>query len=77
MVLIDNSVLSFAYHLNNGIPIVPYIEQKEDSQLIMLAYYLLSIASCDDLTQEIKKVLNLEHLLLFFKNYDEKESEEE
>ena len=77
VVLIDNSVLSFAYHLNNGIPIVPYIEQKEDSQLIMLAYYLVSIANFDDLTAENKKHINIEHFILQVKNLENEEEEAE
>ena len=76
VVLIDNSVLSFAYHLNNGIPIVPYIEQKEDSQLLMLAYYLVSIANFDDLTEENKKHINIEHFLLEVQNLENEEIEE-
>ena len=76
VVLIDNSVLSFAYHLNNGIPIVPYIEQKEDSQLLMLAYYLVSIANFDDLTEENKKHINIEHFILEVKDLENEESEE-
>ena len=80
VVLIDNSVLSFAYHLNNGIPIVPFIEQKDDTQLVMLAYYLVSIANFDDLTKENKKHINIEHYLLQFKDLveeDEENDEEE
>jgi len=77
VVLIDNSVLSFAYHLNNGIPIVPFIEQQNDTQLLMLAYYLVSIANFDDLTQENKKHINIEHFLLMAKKLSEEESEEE
>ena len=77
VVLIDNSVLSFAYHLNNGIPIVPYIEQKEDSQLLMLAYYLVSIANFDDLTEENKKHINIEHFILEVKNLENEEEEED
>ena len=77
VVLIDNSVLSFAYHLNNGIPIVPFIEQRDDTQLLMLAYYLLSIASFDDLTQENKKHINIEHFLLMAKKLADEEYEEE
>ena len=75
VVIIDNSVLSFAYHLNNGIPIVPYIEQKEDSQLLMLAYYLVSIANFDDLIQENKKHINIEHFILEVKNLENEEEE--
>ena len=77
VVLIDNSVLSFAYHLNNGIPIVPFVEQKDDTQLLMLAYYLLSIASFDDLTIENKKHINIEHFLLMAKKLAEEEELEE
>ena len=77
VVLIDNSVLSFAYHLNNGIPIVPFIEQQNDTQLLMLAYYLVSIANFDDLTQENKKHINIEHFLLMAKKLAEEEEEEE
>ena len=77
VVLIDNSVLSFAYHLNNGIPIVPFIEQQNDTQLLMLAYYLVSIANFDDLTQENKKHINIEKFLLMAKKLSEEESEEE
>ena len=75
VVIIDNSVLSFAYHLNNGIPIVPYIEQKEDSQLLMLAYYLVSIANYDDLTEENKKHINIEHFISEVKNLENGEEE--
>ena len=77
VVLIDNSVLSFAYHLNNGIPIVPFIEQKDDTQLLMLAYYLVSIASFDDLTQENKKHINIEHYVSLARKLAEEEFEEE
>ena len=77
VVLIDNSVLSFAYHLNNGIPIVPFIEQKDDTQLLMLAYYLVSIANFDDLTKENKKHINIEHFVSQVKSEEEEEEEEE
>ena len=77
IVLIDNSVLSFAYHLNNGIPIVPFIDQKDDTQLLMLAYYLVSIASFDDLTLENKKHINIEKCLLMAKKLAEEEDKEE
>ena len=77
VVLIDNSVLSFAYHLNNGIPIVPFIEQKDDTELLMLGYYLVSIANFDDLTQENKKHINIEHFILEVQKIENEENEEE
>ena len=33
IIIIDNSVLSFAYHLHNGIPIVPYYDEDKDGSL--------------------------------------------
>ena len=51
IVIIDNSVLSFAYQLENGIPIVPYYEGEEDSELPILAYYLSSICKYRDLRE--------------------------
>ena len=59
IVIIDNSVLSFAYHLNNGIPIVPYYDSKEDSELIILSKYLLFIADSNDLRK-----CNIEHICM-------------
>jgi len=56
-------------------PIVPYIEQKEDSQLIMLAYYLLTISHYDDLIAENKKHINIENFLLQVKNLEDEEEE--
>ena len=84
IVIIDNSVLSFAYHLNNGIPIVPYYDSKEDSELIILSKYLLFIADCYDLRK-----CNIEHICMesfllqaqrekiedSFKSDDEKDNE--
>ena len=60
IVIIDNSVLSFAYHLNNGIPIVPYYEGSDDKYLLSIAVYLSKIWDCDDLREKNKKVYNLE-----------------
>ena len=60
IVIIDNSVLSFAYHLNNGIPIVPYYEGTEDKYLLSIAIYLAKIWNCDDLREKNKKLYNLE-----------------
>ena len=62
-VIIDNSVLSFAYHLSNGIPIIPYYDTKNDSELIILAYYLTFISNDNDLRKSNKKHLKLKLFL--------------
>jgi CTD small phosphatase-like protein 2 len=41
--LIDNSCLSFALNIDNGIPILPFFDNKEDEELRHLTYYLTTI----------------------------------
>ena len=77
IILIDNSILSFAYHLYNGIPIVPFINQPNDTELIFTAHYLISIAKYDDLPLENKKHLNLDNLLSMATILNEIEDNEE
>ena len=77
IVIIDNSILSFAYHLYNGIPIVPFINQQNDTELMFTAHYLVSIANYDDLSLENKKHLNLDNLLSMAKILNEIEDNEE
>ena len=77
IVIIDNSILSFAYHLYNGIPIVPFINQPNDTELMFTAHYLISIANYDDLSLENKKHLNLDNLLSEAKILNEIEDNEE
>ena len=63
IVIVDNSVLSFAYHINNGIPIIPFYDSKNDNELIILAYYLSLISEDNDLRKSNKKHLKLELFL--------------
>ena len=79
IIIIDNSVLSFAYHLENGIPIVPYYDSKEDSELPILASYLENIFNYEDL-REANKIHIKMHIFLDEsikeKNDNKSESEE-
>ena len=77
IVIIDNSILSFAYHLYNGIPIIPFINQPNDTELMLTAHYLVSIANYDDLSLENKKHLNLDNLLSMAKILNEIEGSQE
>jgi CTD small phosphatase-like protein 2 len=77
IVIIDNSILSFAYHLYNGIPIIPFINQPNDTELMFTAHYLVSIANYDDLSLENKKHLNLDNLLSMAKILNEIEGSQE
>jgi hypothetical protein len=61
IVIIDNSVLSFAYHLYNGIPIVPYYEGDNDNFLYVVGLYLDHIHNANDLREANKKLINLDY----------------
>ena len=66
--IIDNSILSFAYHLNNGVPVVPFYDSKQDSELPLLSFYLLSIVNNNDLRDANKEHIKLEYFLAQAKN---------
>ena len=71
VLLIDNSVLSFAYHLKNGIPIIPFFDSKTDKQLMIVAFYLMAIADVEDLSEENNKRIDI---LDFLKRIEDDES---
>ena len=77
IIIIDNSVLSFAYHLNNGIPIVPYYDSEEDTELTILGYYLLSIYNYDDLREANKIHIRIDYYLEEAKKDMEEDEEDE
>jgi CTD small phosphatase-like protein 2 len=49
VVIIDNAVYSFGYQLSNGIPIVNFIDNKEDIELLHLIRYLSCLAETEDM----------------------------
>jgi len=40
VIIVDNSASSFAYQMDNGVPIVPFYDDKHDDELWHLTYYL-------------------------------------
>lgn len=49
IIIIDNSALSFAIHLDNGIPILPFYDNKNDNELLILANYLKELSNAEDI----------------------------
>lgn len=74
MIIIDNSVLSFAFQLENGIPILPFYDNQEDIELKFLANYLGSIHNVRDLRVENNRSIKM---LYFLNAVQEKEKIEE
>ena len=75
VVIIDNSVLSFAYHLDNGIPISPYYDSKTDTELLDIADFLVKYADENDIRDKLKEVYKLNQYLEILKNYNSETSE--
>jgi len=75
-------VLSFAFQLDNGIPILPYYEGSTDCELKFLVKYLNHLSKVKDIRVENSKLMQLDSLLKkledrksnFGSNYIETES---
>ena len=74
VVLIDNSVLSFAYHLDNGIPISPFYDSKNDYELLDISNFLLKYATENDIRNKLREIYKLNDYLEIIKNYNSEES---
>ena len=74
VVLIDNSVLSFAYHLDNGIPISPFYDSKNDCELLDISNFLIKYADEDDIRDRLREVYKLNEYLEIIKNYSSEDS---
>ena len=59
MVIIDNSVLSFAFNLDNGIPILPYYHGEEGIEMQNLSKLLLKLSECDDIKLQLHNIIEL------------------
>lgn len=47
IIIVENSVYSFANQLENGVPIIPYFHNQKDDQLKKLCAYLKKLVNID------------------------------
>ncbi|CAD8198930.1 unnamed protein product [Paramecium octaurelia] len=59
LVLVDNASYSYAWQLDNGIPIIPFYDNKEDKELESLLKYLRGMQGCKDVRDYNKENLKL------------------
>ncbi|CAD8165360.1 unnamed protein product [Paramecium pentaurelia] len=61
LVLVDNASYSYAWQLDNGIPIVPFYDNKEDRELESLLKYLKGMQGCKDVREYNRNNLRLQY----------------
>jgi len=59
MIIVDNLAHSFGFQLENGVPILEFINDKKDEELKHLTEYLLEAYKYDDLREFNKERLRL------------------
>ena len=61
VVLIDNALYSYSFQIENGIPIIPFYNSKEDFELKVLEKFLLEhIYPATDVRSVLKDVFKLD-----------------
>ncbi len=63
MLIVDNLVHSFAFQLDNGVPILEFLANKKDRELYYLTEKLVGMAQCQDVRKEIRKMFNITQVL--------------
>ena len=63
MIIVDNSIVSFAFDLNNGVPINSFLgTEKEDKELLFLYSFLEELAVAKDVRINIQDAFRLSYL---------------
>jgi len=62
VVLVDNLLHSFGFQLENGVPILEFIDNRKDEELKHLATYLLEACKYEDIRQFNKEKLRLKEI---------------
>jgi CTD small phosphatase-like protein 2 len=65
MVLVDNAAYSFAYQLDNGIPIIPFYDDKNDKELRYLTEFMKKIIGIKDLREANRKIFKFHTFSIF------------
>eukprot|EP00347_Sterkiella_histriomuscorum_P021704 403333054 len=59
VILVDNSIISFAFNMDNGVPISGFVRQPNDEEFLYLVSYLEEIYSYPDVREHIAKTFKL------------------
>lgn len=61
--MVDNLVHSFGLQLDNGIPVLEFLNNKNDRELVGLEKFLTEIADVPDVRVTLKEKINVQSLL--------------
>lgn len=59
VILVDNSIISFAFNMDNGVPISAFVRQPNDEEFLYLVSYLEEVYSYTDVREHIAKTFKL------------------
>ncbi len=63
MIIVDNSIVCFAFNLDNGVPISPYLGDNEmDEELIFMTSYLEDVYHYKDVREANRKNFKLSEI---------------
>jgi len=63
LIIVDNSIVSFAYQLSNGIPIKSFTGEHNDEELLFLVTYLEELFTQPDVRQHIDNTFKLNMMM--------------
>ena len=61
--IVDNSIVSFAFNMENGVPISAFVRQQKDEELLYMVSYLEEVYSYPDLRVHISKTFKLKETM--------------
>ena len=62
IVLVDNSIISFAYQMDNGIPIKEYVRDDKDEEMLYMVTFLEELCGMNDIRDHLRKNFCLKKL---------------
>ena len=71
VIIIDDSISSFFWQLENGVIILPFFDNDEDSELLYLKRFLMKLAFVDDVRDSIMKYFKWDCFEKFWKKPQE------
>jgi len=77
MMLVDNSIISFAFNLDNGIPIKAFVGDRNDDELLFMVTFLEEVFTKNDVRKYISATFKLKELSLKFSAQGVKNKREE